>query len=96
MSNAGMAYSKFFFIMSYKIFIGIPLICVLGIFVIVMGSMIINGISNLIEYGYVRPCVWKSDYVAFGGNLDDLEYEPKLGCYLKTPEAMNLSICCNG
>ncbi len=68
--------------MSYKVIIGIPLICILVIFFIVMYPIISYSINNLVEYGQLRnPCVNVESFQKAGRDITELFYNDKFECY---------------
>ena len=56
-------------------------ILVIAIIVIIYN---VGWISNILIHGNIAgPCVWVSDYMSFGGTMDELTYDKNNDCYVK-------------
>ncbi len=70
-----------FSFLSYKIYIAIPVICLLVIFFIVFFSFFTHSIDNLLKYGqWKNPCV-NVDLYKKADRMDMIFYNEKFDCY---------------
>ena len=81
MLNGGMQTFKLFF------FILLPILTIIGIVIIFNFGIF----WNILTHGTITgPCVWPSDYEAMGEDLEDLEYDSDLECYVR---GYHLNLC---
>ena len=62
----------------FFIFLSIGIV-LFGIFLVFNYTWILN----ILTHGSIAgPCVWPADYVAMGGDMDELAWSEKLECYV--------------